>query len=34
MVVTLKASHVELGQRVWIRYLLPRGADRTPSRAT
>lgn len=26
MVVTLKASHVELGQRVWIRYLLPRAA--------
>ncbi len=28
MVVTLRASHVELGQRVWVRYLLPRAARR------
>src|ERR1041385_4286168 len=26
--VTLRASHVELGQRVWVRYLLPRALRR------
>ena len=33
MVVTLKASHVELGQRVWIRYLLPRASRGTDATA-
>ena len=28
MVVTLKASHLDLGQRVWVRYLLPRATRR------
>src|ERR1700750_1175501 len=31
MVVTLKASHVELGTRVWVRYLLPRAVRRPDS---
>jgi serine/threonine-protein kinase len=33
MVVTLKASHVELGTRVWVRYLLPRAVRRPDSMA-
>lgn len=33
VVVTLKASHVELGQRVWIRYLLPRASRGTDATA-
>src|SRR5215471_19000619 len=28
LVVTLRASHTELGQRVWVRYLLPRAVRR------